>query len=103
VLFLVPHLVLYLPGQMYDNLPMWPLFLIIFSGSVLYTWAFAGSGWSALIAALMHAASNGLTPIARGIDPVVVWQLQGVVLTAIAVILVVVSRRMRKPIEEPLH
>ena len=98
-LFLIPHLVLYLPGNLYDNLPIWPIFLIIFSGSVLYTWGFAGSGESALIAALMHAASNGLTPLSRGIDPVVVWQLQGIVLTVIAIAVVLLSRRLRRPLE----
>jgi uncharacterized protein len=97
LLFLVPHLVLYLPGQMYDNLPLWPLPLLILSGSVLYTWAFVGSGGSALVAGLMHAASNGLTPLSRGIDPVVVWQLQGIVITVIAIGVVVLSARTRRP------
>src|SRR5687767_5337771 len=78
VLFLIPHLVLYMPGQQYADLPIWPLPLLIISGSVLYTWIFVGSGGSALLAGLMHAAMNGLTPLSRGIDQVVVWQLQGV-------------------------
>jgi membrane protease YdiL (CAAX protease family) len=91
-------LFLYLPGNLYDNLPLWPLFLIILSGSLLYTWAFAGSGGSALIAALMHAASNGLTPLSRGIDPVTVWQVQGIVIAVIAAAVVILSSRMRRPI-----
>jgi len=98
VLFLIPHLVLYMPGQQYDNLPIWPLPLIIISGSVLYTWIFVGSGGSALLAGLMHAASNGLTPLSRGIDPLVVWQLQGIMITIIAIVVVVISVRLRRPL-----
>jgi membrane protease YdiL (CAAX protease family) len=98
LLFLIPHVFLYLPGQIYDDLPIWPLPLLILSGSVLYTWVFVGSGGSALLAALMHAASNGLTPISRGIDPVLVWQIQAIVITAFAVAVVLLSARMRRPI-----
>jgi membrane protease YdiL (CAAX protease family) len=98
VLFLIPHLALHLPGNLYDNLPMWPLVLIIMSGSMLFTWAFTGSGGSVVVAALMHATFNGLTPLSRGIDPVVVWQLHGIVITAIAIAVVLVSRRVRQPI-----
>jgi membrane protease YdiL (CAAX protease family) len=98
LLFLIPHVFLYLPGQIYENLPIWPLPLIILSGSVLYTWVFVGSRGSALLAALMHAASNGLTPLSRGIDPVLVWQIQGVVITVFAVTVVLLSARMRRRI-----
>lgn len=101
-LFLIPHVGLYLPGQMYEDLPIWPLPLIILSGSVLYTWVFVGSRGSALLAALMHAASNGLTPVSRGIDPVLVWQIQAVVITVLAVAVVLLSARMRRPIGSEL-
>jgi membrane protease YdiL (CAAX protease family) len=96
VIFLVPHVPLYLPGQIYEDLPLWPLPLLILSGSVLYTWVMVGSGGSALLAGLMHAASNGLTPLSRGIDPVRVWELQALVITVIAVIVVLTSARMRR-------
>jgi membrane protease YdiL (CAAX protease family) len=102
VLFLIPHVGLYLPGQIYENLPFWPLLLIIVSGSVLYTWVFVGSRGSALLAALMHAASNGFTPVSRGVDPVLVWQVQGIVITVFAVAVVLLSARMRRPIREAL-
>jgi uncharacterized protein len=102
LLFLIPHVGLYLPGQIYDNLPIWPLPLLILSGSVLYTWMFVASRGSALLAALMHAASNGLTPISRGIDPVVVWQIQAVVVTVFAVAVVLLSARMRRPLAAEL-
>jgi membrane protease YdiL (CAAX protease family) len=98
LLFLIPHIGLYLPGQLYDDLPIWPLPLLILSGSVLYTWVFVGSRGSTLLAALMHAMSNGLTPISRGIDPVLVWQIQAVVITVFAVAVVLLSARMRRPI-----
>jgi membrane protease YdiL (CAAX protease family) len=98
LLFIIPHLFLYLPGQLYDNLPIWPLPLLLLSGSVLYTWVYVGSGGSALLAGLMHAASNGLIPLSRGIDPVVVWQLQGITITLISAIVLVASARMRRPL-----
>jgi hypothetical protein len=98
LLFLIPHVGLYLPGQIYDDLPIWPLPLLILSGSVLYTWMFVGSRGSALLAGLMHAASNGLTPISRGIDPVLVWQIQALVITAFAIAVVLLSARMRRPL-----
>jgi membrane protease YdiL (CAAX protease family) len=90
LLFLIPHVGLYLPGHIYDDLPIWPLPLLILSGSVLYTWVFVGSRGSVLLAALMHAASNGLTPISRGIDPV------------LAVAVVLLSARMRRPLAAEL-
>ncbi|HEX7347432.1 MAG TPA: CPBP family glutamic-type intramembrane protease [Candidatus Limnocylindrales bacterium] len=103
VLFLIPHVGLYLPGQIYDGLPLWPLPLLIISGSVLYTWVFVGSRGSALVAALMHAASNGLTPLSRGIDPVLVWQIQALVVTAFAIGVVLLSARMRRPLGDELE
>ncbi len=102
-LFIIPHLALYLPGGLYDDLPLWPLPLILLSYGVLFTWAFVGSGGSALIAALMHAASNGLTPFSRGIDPVMEWQLHAVVVTIIAVALVLLSKRFRAPIDDSVE
>ena len=69
VIFTVAHLPLYLPGQLYDGLPVWPLRLILLSYSVLLAWIFIGSGQSSLLAGLGHVASNGLTPLTWGIDP----------------------------------
>jgi membrane protease YdiL (CAAX protease family) len=97
-IFIIPHLALYLPGGLYDTLPLWPLPLILLSYGVILTWAFVGSGGSALIAALMHGAFNGLTPLSRGIDPVVEWQLHAVVVTVIAVGLVALSPVLRHSI-----
>ena len=77
---------------------MWPLPLLILSGSVLYTWVMVGSGGSALLAGLMHAASNGLTPLSRGIDPERVWEIQGVVIAVFAIVVLLMSARMRRPL-----
>lgn len=96
VLFIVPHLALYLPGGLYDNLPLWPLPFILLSYAVLLTWAYIGSGGSAFIPALMHAAFNGFTPFSRGIDPATEWQLHAVVITAIAVVIVAMSPALRR-------
>jgi membrane protease YdiL (CAAX protease family) len=101
VLFIVPHLALYLPGGLYDNLPLWPVALILLSYGVLLAWVFVGSGGSALVAALMHAAFNGLTPLSRGIDPVIEWQLHGVVATVLAVIVVAATPWLRRPVPRP--
>lgn len=97
-LFIVPHLALYLPGGLYDNLPLWPLPMILLSYGVILTWAYAGSGGSALIPALMHGFFNGLTPLSRGIDPVVEWQLHAVVVTVIAVVVVAAVPMLRRGI-----
>jgi len=102
LLFIIPHLALYLPGGLYDNLPLWPLPLILLSYGVILTWIYFGSGGSALLTALAHAAFNGFTPISRGIDPVVEWQLHGVVITIIAIALVVLSRQLRRPVLDAL-
>ena len=99
-LFIVPHLALYLPGGLYDTLPLWPLPFILLSYAVLLTWAYVGSGGSALIAALMHGAFNGMTPLSRGIDPVTEWQLHGIVITIIAVAVVALSPALRRAIGE---
>jgi hypothetical protein len=97
-LFIVPHLALYLPGGLYDNLPLWPLPLILLSYGVILTWAYAGSGGSALIPALMHGFFNGLTPLSRGIDPAMEWQLHAVVVTVIAVVIVALAPSLRQSI-----
>ena len=64
------------------------------------TWAYVGSGGSALIAALMHATFNGLTPLSRGIDPVAEWQLHAIVVTVIAVVVVALSPWLRRTIPQ---
>ena len=87
--FIALHVPLYLPGQMYDGLPLWPLPLILMAGSVLFTWVYLRTG-SALLAALMHASLNATVPLTWGLDAVWVWQARAVVLPLIAIIVVLV-------------
>lgn len=88
--FIALHVPLYLPGQMYDGLPLWPLPLILMAGSVLFTWVYLRTG-SALLAALMHASLNATVPLTWGLDAAWVWQARAIVLPLIAIIVVVVT------------
>lgn len=92
VIFTVAHLPLYLPGQLYDGLPLWPLPLILLSYSVLLARIFIGSGQSSLLAGVTHAALNGATPLTWGLDPAWVWQARAVIFAAVALVVVVTSR-----------
>jgi len=100
LLFIVPHLALYLPGGLYDNLPLWPVAFILLSYAVLFAWVYVGSGGSAFVVALMHGAMNGLTPLSRGIDPIAEWQLHGIVVTAIAVAVVALTPWLRRAVPQ---
>ena len=90
--FTLAHLPLYLPGQLYDELPLWPLPLILLSYSVLLTWIFLGSGGSSLLAGISHAALNGWVPLTSGIDAAWVAQARAVVFVVIALVIVTASR-----------
>jgi membrane protease YdiL (CAAX protease family) len=72
------HLPLYLPGHIYDGVPLWPLPVIIVSYSVLLTWVF-------------HAVLNGATPITGGVDPIQAWELRAAVFAAIALAVAVIA------------
>lgn len=87
--FTLAHLPLYLPGQLYDELPLWPLPLILLSYSVLLTWAFLGSGGSSLLAGLTHAALNGWVPLTSGIDAAWVAQARAIIFVAIALVILI--------------
>jgi hypothetical protein len=101
-LFLVPHIPLYLPGNLYDNLPFWPLPLIILSYAVILTWMYFGSGGSALVAGITHAALNGFTPLSRGIDGTLQWELHGIAVAILAIILVLLAPALRRPVIDGL-
>ncbi len=90
VIFVILHVPLYLPGQLYDGLPFWPLPLVLLAGSVLLTWIYLRTG-SALLAGLMHACLNATVPLTWGLDPVWVWQVRAVVLAVMAIAVVVVD------------
>ncbi|HEY5786099.1 MAG TPA: CPBP family intramembrane glutamic endopeptidase [Microlunatus sp.] len=81
--FLTMHLPLYLPGHLYDGLPVWPSVLILLSSSVLLTWIYVHTS-SALLAGLMHAAFNATVPLTWGLDPAWVWQARAITLAILA-------------------
>ena len=95
VIFTAIHLPLYLPGQLYENLPMWPAVLTLMGYAVLLTWIYLGSGRSSLLAGICHAALNGLVPLTHGLNEVWVWEARGVVfaLIGLAVLATVLASR----------
>lgn len=94
VVFTAIHLPLYLPGQLYEDLPLWPVFLILMGYAVILAWIYVGSGRSSLLAGIGHAALNGFVPLTAGLDEVWVWEARGIVFAVIGLaILVLVGRR----------
>jgi membrane protease YdiL (CAAX protease family) len=90
VIFVLLHVPLYLPGQLYEGLPLWPLPLTLLSSSVLLTWIYLRTS-SALLAGLMHAAFNATVPLTWGLDTAWVWQARGVVLPVISIVVIACS------------
>jgi membrane protease YdiL (CAAX protease family) len=89
LIFLLLHVPLYLPGQLYDGLPLWPAPLILLASSVLLTWIYVGTS-SALLAGLMHAALNASVPLTWGLDPAWVWQARAITLTLTSGLLIAI-------------
>ncbi len=87
LIFVMLHVPLYLPGQLYAGLPVWPLPFILLSSSVLMTWIYLRTS-SALLAGLMHAAFNATVPLTWGLDPAWVWEARAVTLTIVAGLLI---------------
>jgi membrane protease YdiL (CAAX protease family) len=85
------HLALYLPGQSYENLAVWPVVAIIGSYSVLLSWLFIQTGGSVLMTGLFHTLLNGTVSLTWGLDPAEAWADRGIVFVAIAVIVVVLG------------
>ena len=90
LIFVMLHVPLYLRGQLYEGLPVWPLPLILLSSSVLLTWIYVRTS-SVLLAGLMHAAFNATVPLTWGLDPAWVWSARGIALPLIAIAVVVWS------------
>jgi membrane protease YdiL (CAAX protease family) len=88
LIFMMLHVPLYLPGQLYDGLPVWPLPFILLSSSVLLTWIYLRTS-SALLAGLMHAAFNASVPLTWGLDGAWVWKARAITLTIFAAALFV--------------
>jgi membrane protease YdiL (CAAX protease family) len=85
------HLPLFLPGQMYAGLPLWPLPVILIAYSVLFTWVFLHTRGSVLLISLFHAALNGSTPLTHGVEPGQAWELRAIVYAVTALILVMAA------------
>ena len=90
LVFVTIHLPLYLPGQIYDELPMWPVPLMLLGYAAFLSWIYLGAGGSVLIAAIGHAVANGATPLTWGLDPVWVWQARGVIFGLIGIVFFIV-------------
>jgi membrane protease YdiL (CAAX protease family) len=76
------HVPLYLPGHLYDELPIWPLPFMFLGFGVLLTWIYLRTGGSVLLAGLMHTALNAWVPLTWGLDPAWEWQARGIVFAA---------------------
>lgn len=82
------HVGLQLPGQMNDQLVLWPLALSIAAYSVILTWLFVRTGGSVLMTTLFHAGLNTISPVMAGIDPNTQWIIRNVLAAVIAVVIV---------------
>jgi membrane protease YdiL (CAAX protease family) len=80
---------------LYEGLPVWPLPLILVSGSVLLTWVYLQTG-SVLLAGVTHASLNGTVPLTWGLDPAWVWQARGITLPVLAVVIIALDQAYRR-------
>ena len=78
------HVPLFLPGQWYGELAIWPMVVSIVSYSVLLTWVFIGTGGSVLMTALFHAGLNGVAPLMGGLDADASWVIRNLLAAVIA-------------------
>lgn len=85
------HVPLYLPGHLYDALPLWPLPFMLMGYAVLLTWIYVRTGGSVLLAGLMHTALNAWVPLTWGLDADWAWQARGVVFALVAVVVVLLT------------
>jgi membrane protease YdiL (CAAX protease family) len=82
------HVPLYLPGQMNAGSSVWSMVTQVISFSVVLTWIYIGTGGSVLMTGLFHTLLNGLVPLTNGIDPLLAWDIRGIVFPVVAVLLV---------------
>jgi uncharacterized protein len=82
------HLALYLPGQSYNGLAVWPVVAIIGSYSVLLSWLFIRTGGSVLMTGLFHALLNGTVSLTWGLDAAEAWADRGIVFVAITLVVI---------------
>jgi membrane protease YdiL (CAAX protease family) len=84
------HLVLFLPGQMYEGLDVWPSVVAVGSLAAITSWIYVRTG-SVLLTGLVHALFNGVTPLLSGLEPAQSWQLRAIVTAVFAVVVVAVG------------
>jgi uncharacterized protein len=94
------HLVLFLPGQWYADLALWPMVVSIVSYSILLTWIYVGTGGSVLMTGLFHAALNGVAPIMAGIDPDTSWAVRNLLAAGLAIAVVALGG-LRRSADRP--
>ncbi len=80
------HIPLYLPGQMNGGSAVWSMLTQIISYSIILTWLYVGTGGSVLMTGLFHTLLNGLVPLTNGLDPLVAWDIRGVVFPVVAAV-----------------
>jgi membrane protease YdiL (CAAX protease family) len=83
------HVGLQLPGQMNEQLLLWPLGLSIAAYSVILTWLYVRTGGSVLMTALFHAGLNAMSPVMAGVEANTQWVIRNVLAGLIAVVIVV--------------
>lgn len=85
------HVPLYLPGQMNAGSAVWSMLTQIISYSIILTWLYVGTGGSVLMTGLFHTLLNGMVPLTNGLDPLVAWDIRGVVFPVVAAIVLVLG------------
>jgi membrane protease YdiL (CAAX protease family) len=91
------HVVLFVPGQWYEDLALWPMVVSIFSYSILLTWIFVGTGGSVLMTALFHAGLNGMAPVMAGVEADSSWVIRNLIAALGAVGVVALGGLRRTP------
>lgn len=85
------HLPLFLPGMMFDGVPLLPAGLVFLVISILYTWIFQHTNGSVLLAILLHGSSNATGIFYVGMDLAQGRWLQAAAYGVIALVVVLVS------------
>lgn len=94
--FVAIHLPLYLPGQIYADVALWPAVSFLLGFSAFATWLYLGTGGSAFLVALAHATSNGATPLTWGLDAEWAWGARGVIFGLLGVAFLAALLRTRR-------
>jgi membrane protease YdiL (CAAX protease family) len=85
----VLHLVLHLPGMMYEGTPPLATLLQLIALSVILTWFYLQSGGTIMLTTLFHAAQSFFVIINEGIALEVQMWLMAVIYLAVAALIVV--------------